>query len=187
MPLSEHVYCVAIAFKMTEWAVNLPNFVLSLNILLWKLFRWFRRPQLWATADWQLHHNNTPAHASWLMQRFWWNIKSPRWLDPLQPRFGALQLLAFPKTKITFEREEISYCQWDSGKYYGAADGDWENCVRSQDAYFEGDWGIVFPLQCFLYLVSSFNKCLYFSYYMTEYFLNKPHISVQYSKIVGDL
>ena len=25
----------------------------------------------------------------------------------LQPRFGALQLLAFPKTKITFEREEI--------------------------------------------------------------------------------
>ena len=27
---------------------------------------------------------------------------------PLQPRFGALGLLAFPKTKITFEREEIS-------------------------------------------------------------------------------
>ena len=26
---------------------------------------------------------------------------------PLQPRFGALRLLAFPKTKITFEREEI--------------------------------------------------------------------------------
>ena len=26
----------------------------------------------------------------------------------LQPKFGALQLLAFPKTKITFEREEIS-------------------------------------------------------------------------------
>ena len=27
---------------------------------------------------------------------------------PLQPRFGILQLLAFPKTEITFEREEIS-------------------------------------------------------------------------------
>ena len=27
---------------------------------------------------------------------------------PLEPRFGALYLLAFPKTKITFEREEIS-------------------------------------------------------------------------------
>ena len=27
---------------------------------------------------------------------------------PLQPRFGAPPLLAFPQTKITFEREEIS-------------------------------------------------------------------------------
>ena len=27
---------------------------------------------------------------------------------PLQPRFGALWLLAFSKTKITFEREDIS-------------------------------------------------------------------------------
>ena len=27
---------------------------------------------------------------------------------PLQPRFSTLQRLAFPQTKITFEREEIS-------------------------------------------------------------------------------
>ena len=61
---------------------------------------------------------------------------------PLHPRFGALWLLAFPKTKITIEREEISDCQ-DSGKYDRVADGDWENCVRSQGAYFEGDWGVI--------------------------------------------
>ena len=36
---------------------------------------------------------------------FWQNIKSPRWLSPLQSRFGALRLLAFPKIKITFERD----------------------------------------------------------------------------------
>ena len=42
---------------------------------------------------------------------------------PWQPRFGVLWLLAFPKTKITFEREEISDRWWDSGKYAGAADG----------------------------------------------------------------
>ena len=88
-----------------------------------------------------------------LMHHVWcrdfsWNIKSPRW--PLQPRFGALQLLAFHKTKITFEREEISDHWWDSGKYNRAADGNWENCVRSQGAYFEGDWGVI--VQCFLYL-----------------------------------
>ena len=42
---------------------------------------------------------------------------------PLQPRFGTLGLLYFPKSKITFQREEISDHQRDSGKYDGAADG----------------------------------------------------------------
>ena len=41
---------------------------------------------------------------------------------PLQPRYCFLWLLAFPKTKITFEREDISDHQWDSGKYNRAAD-----------------------------------------------------------------
>ena len=94
------------------------------------LFGWFKRAQLWATGDWQLHHDNVPAHASCLVQSFWWNINSWRWLSPLQPRFGSLQLLAFPKTKITFEREEISDCWRDSGKY-GAGNGGWEKCMRS--------------------------------------------------------
>ena len=71
---------------------------------------------------------------------------------PLQLRFSALRLLAFPKTKITFEREEISDPWWDSGEYDGAADGDWENCVRSQGVYFEGDWGII--VLCTMFLVS---------------------------------
>ena len=81
---------------------------------------------------------------------------------PLQPRFGALWLLAFPKTKITFEREEISDHWWDSGKYDRAADGNWENCVRSQGAYFEGDWGVLSYVQCSLYLVSSSINALFF-------------------------
>ena len=72
---------------------------------------------------------------------------------PLQPGFNALWLLPFPKTKITFEREEISDHQWDSGKYNGAADGDWENWVRSQVVYFEGDWGIIVQCLFILYLL----------------------------------
>ena len=74
---------------------------------------------------------------------------------PLQPRYGALKLLAFPKTKITFEKEEISDHWWDSGKYNEEVNGDWENCVRSQGAYFEGDWGVIVLCTCFLYLTSS--------------------------------
>ena len=106
---------------------------------------------------------------------FWWNISHPGDSAPLQPIFGALHLLAFPKIKITFEREEISDCQW--GKYNGAADGNWENCVRSQGTYFEGDWGVI--VLCIMFLVSRifFNKYLYFSYYMAGYLLDRPCLS----------
>ena len=71
---------------------------------------------------------------------------------PLQSRFGALQLLAFLKTKIAYEREEISDCQWDSGKYNGTAYGDCENYVRSP---LNGSEALLSYVQCFLYLVSS--------------------------------
>ena len=118
-------------------AMNLHQFCVKPEHSSVETIRMFRRPQLWATGDWQLHHDGTPTHASRLMQSFWWNVSSDS--APLKPRFGALQLLAFPKTKIIFEREEISNNQWESGKYDRAADGDWENCVRSQGAYFEGD------------------------------------------------
>ena len=37
---------------------------------------------------------------------------------PLQPSFGALRFLAFPKSKITFEGEEMSDCRWDSGSWW---------------------------------------------------------------------
>ena len=47
--------------------------------------------------------------------------------------------MAFPKTKITFEREEISDHPESQENNDRAADGDWENYVRSQGAYFEGD------------------------------------------------
>ena len=83
------------------------EFALSLNIPPLKLFGWFRRLQLWATGDWQLHHNNMPVHASCPMQRFWQNwcfAKSP---CPRQPRSGDLWLPAFPKTEIIFGRKRF--------------------------------------------------------------------------------
>ena len=175
MPLSECVYCVVITFKMTERVEQQIyfKFCIKLNIPPWKLLGRFRRPQLWATGDWQLHHNNVPAQVSSLIQFFGKTSNHPGDSAPLQHRFGTLRLLSFPKTKITFEREEISDHRWDLGKYswqgswwqfqqrilqcFEQWKRLWENCVRCQGTYFEGDWGItvlctMFLVSCILYL-----------------------------------
>ena len=102
-----------------------------------------------AASSWQCTHSCIMSHAAFFDKA----SSHPGDSAPLQPRFGAPQLLAFPKTEITLEREEISDCWWDSGKYNGAAIGNWENCVRSQDAYFEGHWGV--SVLCIMFLVSS--------------------------------
>ena len=54
-----------------------------------------------------------------LYRVFWQNIKSPRWLSPSMAQIWCLWLLAFPKTKVTFETEKISDYQWDSGNTMG--------------------------------------------------------------------
>ena len=167
MPLSEHVYYVAVAFKITElvgqWACI--RFCIKLEHSSVETIHMIQKSA--AMGNWWL------AASSWQRARsciitsctefFGKTSNHPGDSVPLKPRFGALWLLAFPKTKITFESEQISDHRWDSGKYDRAADGDWENCVRSQGAYFEGDWGII--VLCTMFLVSciSFSKCLYFS------------------------
>lgn len=65
-----------------------------------------KQPQLWATGDWQLHHDSAPDianDAEFFCFFFGKTSNHPGDLTPLQPRFGALGLLTFPKTKITFE------------------------------------------------------------------------------------
>ena len=96
---------------------------------------------------------------------------------PPTAQMCALWFQAFPKTKSPLKGEETSDHQWDSGKYNRAGDGDWENCVRSQGAYFEGDWGIIVLCTMFLVAYIFFSKCLYFSCRMARYFLDRPHIS----------
>ena len=162
MPLSEHVYCVAITFKMTE------------GVEQWICIKFCVKLEHSSVETIQMIQKAAAVGNCWLAgspQRACTYITCPAEFfgktpthpgdsAPLQPRFGTLQLLAFPKTKITLERGEISDHWWDSGKYNGAADGNWENCVRSQGAYFEGDWGVI--VLCIMFLASCvfFNKCL---------------------------
>ena len=62
-----------------------------------------------AMGNWWLAASSQyPAHASHLVQSFLATHPITQVTQSLQPRFGTLQLLAFPKTEITFDREEIS-------------------------------------------------------------------------------
>ena len=145
MLLCEHTYHASITFKMTEqvkqqicikFCVKLEH---SSTETIGMIQKAVAMGNQWlAASSWQ-----DATHVSCLVQLCGETSTRPGYSVPLKPRYGALWLLVFPQTKITFEREEISNCQWDSGKYGGAADGDWENCVRSQGAYLEGDWGVI--------------------------------------------
>ena len=154
-PLSEHVYCVAVTFKMTEGGEQwiCIKFCIQFEHSSAEASRVIQKDT--AMGNWWLAASSQRAH--WcIMSRaefFGETSDHPGDSTPLQPRFGALRLLAFPKTKITCEKEAISDHGWDSGKYDRAADGDWENYVRSQGACFEGVWDII--VLCKMFLVSS--------------------------------
>ena len=101
MLLSEHVYCVAVAFRVTEQIEQsiCVNIISSLNIPLWKLFQWFRRLQLWATGDWQLHCDNTVTHASCLLQFLVKHEITQVTQSPYSPDLVPCDFWLFPKLK----------------------------------------------------------------------------------------
>ena len=98
-------------------AANLNQILLKLEHSSVETIEMIHKATAVAAGDWQLHHDNIHDHTSCLMQEFFKETWThPGDSVPPQWGFGALKLLAFLKTKITFEREEISDCQWDLGK-----------------------------------------------------------------------
>ena len=75
-------------------------FALNLNILLWKLLGWFRRPHLWASGDWQLHHDKVPTRKSHLVQRLLAKHQITQVTQPLyNPDLVPCDFWLFPKLK----------------------------------------------------------------------------------------
>ena len=127
--------CVAVTFKMTEQVKQwiCIKFCVKLEQFSEETIQMIQKAT--AMGNWGLAASSqqcTHSFITSLAEIFGKISNHPGDSASLQPRFGALRLLTFPKFKITFEREEISDRQWDSGKYDEAADGDWKNCVRYQ-------------------------------------------------------
>ena len=153
------------------------KFALSLNIPPWKLFGWLRRPQLWASGDWQLHPNNEPDHALHLMQRFLvrhqitQETQAPYSLDLVPCNFWL-----FPKLKSPLK-----------GKRFQTVHEVQENMTGQLMENGRTVWGPKVPtlkwteaslsyVQCFLYLVSSSISVFIFQQYVAGYFLDRPHM-----------
>ena len=89
--------------------------------------------------------------------------------SPLQARMASYNFWLFPKLKLLSKRRDFRpsmrfrKIHWGQLMMTGRT-------VRSQGAYFEGDWGII--VLCTMFLVSCvfFNRCLYFSYHMLDTF-----------------
>ena len=101
-----------------------------------------------AASSWQCAHSGITSHAEFFGE----TSNHPGDSVSLQPRFGALQLLAFPKTKITSEREELETV----GEIHkGADDGNWRTGWSPKVPILKGTEASLSYARCFLYLVSS--------------------------------
>ena len=146
----------------------------SLNVSPRKLFRWFRRPQLWVSGDGHLHHDNAPAHASCLVHKF---LEKHQTTHVTQLYYSLDLVLCnfwlFPKPKSSLK-----------GKRFQTVHEIQENMMGQLMVIGRTVWGPKVPKlkglshHCPMYNVSCifFNKWLYFSYYMAGYFLDRPHI-----------
>ena len=155
--------------------------MLSLNIPPRKLFDWFRRPQLWAPGDWQLHHDNSPAYASCLMQSFFVKHQITRVTQPpYRPDLVPCDFWLFQKLRLPMKRKRVQ-----------SVNEIQENTTGHLTVIGRSVWGLkVLPqkgtevslsdVQCFLYLVSSSIKVSIFPITRLDTFWTDLTCRVQY-------
>ena len=164
MLLSEHVYCVVVAFKMIEWVKQqiCIKFFITLEHSSMETI-WMIQKAI-AMGNWRVTVPSQQCTCSWITSHaefFGKTSNHPGNSGLLQPRFGALWLLAFSKIKITFEREEISDYWWDSGKYNRQLMMIGRIVCGPRCLLWRGLIMSLPYVQCFLYLVSSINVSIF--------------------------
>jgi len=114
-----------------------------------------KRPDLWAAVNWQLHHDNAPAHSSHLIQSFLAKHNTPVLRQaPYSPDMAPCDFWLFPKLKMPLKgtrfqsREDIMRNATDQlraipkeafQRCFRQWQNRWEKCVAAQGDYFEGD------------------------------------------------
>ena len=108
MTLGEHVYYVAVAFKISEHVEQqiCIKFCVKLELSFMEIIWMIQKPQLWVSQ-------HACSCITSQAECFGKISDHPGDSTRLQPRFGALQILAFPKIKITSERALAAVVQWN--------------------------------------------------------------------------
>ena len=119
-------------------------------------------------GNWQLAASSGQCACSYIMYHAELFGKTSNYAGdsaPLQPRFDNLQLPVFPKLNSPLKRKRFQNI--DEIRKYMTGQliwiGNWENCMRSHTAYFEGGWGAI--------VLSTFLGLLYLLQYMSLYFI----------------
>jgi len=133
--------------------VNKEFYVAVLKCLRGAVCR--KRPQLWMNQGWVLHHDNAPAHSSFLVHNFLAKNEAtivPQ--PPYSPDLAPVDFFLFPKLKSTLKGrrfDTFDETQKNSTKELFAIPKEafqkafqswqkrWERCVASKGNYFEGD------------------------------------------------
>ena len=96
-----HVLCGhCIQNDWVSRAMNLHQSLCEVWTFLCTNYLMIQKPQLWATGDWQLHHDNVPTHASHLLQ----SVLAKHLITQMtQPRYSSdlvpCNFWLFPKLK----------------------------------------------------------------------------------------
>jgi transposase len=114
-----------------------------------------KRLDLWASRNWQLHHDNAPAHSSHLIQSFLAKHGIPVVRQtPYSTDMALCDFWLFPKLKrplkgshfeshedimLNATKELKSLPEEAFQKCFQQRKERWAKCVESQGAYFEGD------------------------------------------------
>ena len=109
--LSEHVHCVVVSVKMTEQVEQQICIKFCINLQYSSVETIGMIQKAAAMGNWWLAASSQQQTHSCITYsaEFFGETSDHRGYSSFQQSsFGALWLLAFPKTKITFERKEIS-------------------------------------------------------------------------------
>ena len=113
-----------------------------------------KRSQLWTNQSWVLHHDNAPAHSSFLVHNFLVKNETAVVQPPNSPDLAPAHFFLFPKLKSTLKGrcfDTFDEIQKNSmkklfiipkeafQKVFQSWQKHWEQCVANEGNYFEGD------------------------------------------------